>query len=175
MRSSAKMERDAEARRARIAVGVPALDAINERLASPRLRLESNVAIAQEADEALKECGATRWVSYEIGEITEVRHHYEARGRPGKNTRYRRVEKVPQRLHFSVCVCVCARNSSPTTRSIARLLAARDQRVRPLDAGELLVAYKYQCHLERRHLLKATTSSSHRYPCCRTRLASKAA
>jgi hypothetical protein len=99
------MERDAEARRARIAVGVPALDAINERLASPRLRLESNVAIAQEADEALKECGATRWVSYEIGEITEVRHHYEARGRPGKNTRYRRVEKVPQRLHFSVCVC----------------------------------------------------------------------
>jgi hypothetical protein len=57
VRSSAKVERDEEARRARIASGIAALDAINVRLCSPRTRLTSTVAIALEVDEALEECG----------------------------------------------------------------------------------------------------------------------
>ncbi len=147
VRSSAKVQRDAEARRARIAAGIAALDAINVRLASPRTRLKSNVAIAQEADEALEECGATRWVSYEIEEVTEVRHRQESRGRPGKNTRYRRIEKVRHRLHFSVRDELVAHDAA--SDGCWPLVT----NVRDLDAGELLVAYKYQPHLERRHHL----------------------
>ena len=147
VRSSTKVERDAEARRARIAAGIAAVDAINIRLASPRTRLKSRVTIAAETDEALEECGATRWLTYEIDEITEVRHRQESRGRPGKNTRYRRIEKIRRRLRFSVredlvAHDACSDGCWPLVTN-----------VRDIDAGELLVAYKYQPHLERRHHL----------------------
>jgi transposase len=147
VRSSAKVERDEEARRARIASGITALDAINMRLASPRTRLKSKVAIGEEADEALEECGSARWVSYEIEEVTEIRHRQESRGRPGKNTRYRRIEKVRHRLRFRVrdelvAHDACSDGCWPLVSNV------RDQ-----EAAELLVAYKYQPHLERRHHL----------------------
>ena len=147
VRSSAKVERDEEARRARIAAGIGAMDAINVRLSSSRTRLKSKVMIAKEADEALEECGATRWVSYEIEEVTEVRHRQESRGRPGRNTRYRRIEKVRHRLRFSVREDLVARDAC--SDGCWPLVT----NVRDLDAAELLVAYKYQPHLERRHHL----------------------
>lgn len=147
VRSSAKVERDEESRRSRIAAGIAAIDAINVRLSSPRTRLRSKVTIAAEADEALEECGATRWVSYEIEEVKEVRHRQESRGRPGKNTRYRRIEKIRHRLRFSVredlvAHDACSDGCWPLVTN-----------VRDLDVAELLVAYKYQPHLERRHHL----------------------
>ncbi len=147
VRSSNKVERDEEARRARIASGIAALDAINVRLASPRTRLKSKVAIGLEATEALEESGAARWVSYEIEEVTEIRHRQEHRGRPGKNTRYRRIEKVRHRLHFSVRDELVARDAA--SDGCWPLVT----NVRDLDAEDLLVAYKYQPHLERRHHL----------------------
>jgi transposase len=147
VRSSAKVERDEEARRARIASGIAALDAINVRLSSPRTRLKSTVAIGLEADEALEECGAARWVGYEIEEVREVRHRQESRGRPGKNTRYRRIEKIRHRLRFSVRDDLVAHDAAsdgcwPLVTNVA-----------DMEAEELLVAYKYQPHLERRHHL----------------------
>lgn len=147
VRSSAKVERDEEARRARIAQGIAALDALNVRLASSRTRLKSKVTIATEADEALDECGATRWVSYEVAEVTEVRHRQESRGRPGKNTRYRRIEKVRHRLRFSVREDLVAHDAA--SDGCWPLVT----NVRDLEAEELLVAVKYQPHLERRHHL----------------------
>ncbi|MDA8360085.1 MAG: IS1634 family transposase [Actinomycetota bacterium] len=147
VRSSAKVARDEEARRVRIAAGIAAMDAINVRLSSSRTRLTSKVTIAKEADEDLEECGATRWVSYEIEEVTEVRHRQESRGRPGKSTRYRRIEKIRHRLRFSVREDVVAHDACsdgcwPLVTNVG-----------DLDAVELLVAYKYQPHLERRHHL----------------------
>jgi len=147
VRSSAKVERDAESRRRRIADGIAALDAINGRLSSPRTRMKSKVTIAEEADKALEECGAVRWVGYEIDEVTEVSHRQESRGRPGKNTRYRRITKTRHRLRFYVrddlvIHDACSDGCWP--------LVTND---RDLDAAALLVAYKYQPHLERRHHL----------------------
>ena len=147
VRSSSKVEHDAEVRRARIAAGIAALDALNVRLSSTRTRLKSKVTIAAEADEALEECGATRWVSYEIEELTEVRHRQESRGRPGANTRYRRITKVFHRVHFSVREDLVAHDAA--SDGCWPLVT----NVRDLDAVELLVAYKYQPHLERRHHL----------------------
>lgn len=147
VRSSSKVGRDEETRRARIASGIAALDAINVRLSSPRTRLRSKVAIATEADEVLEECGAARWVSYEIEEVTEVRHRQESRGRPGKSTRYRRIEKVRHRLHFSVRDDLVAHDAA--SDGCWPLVT----NVRDVEAEELLVAYKYQPHLERRHHL----------------------
>ena len=147
VRSSTKVERDAEGRRARIAAGIAVIDALNIRLASPRTRLKTKVAIAAEADEALEECGATRWLTYEIAEITEVRHRQESRGRPGKNTRYRRITTIRHRVRVAVREDLvvhdaCSDGCWPLVTN-----------VRDADAAELLVAYKYQPHLERRHHL----------------------
>lgn len=147
VRSSAKIERDAESRRRRIAAGVAVLDALNVRLASSRTRLKDKVTIALEADEALEEQGASRWVGYEIEEVTEVRHRQESRGRPGKNTRYRRIAKTRHRLRFFV------RDDLVVHDAASDGCWPLVTNVRDLDAGELLVAYKHQPHLERRHHL----------------------
>jgi hypothetical protein len=55
VRSTGKLERDAETRQRRIADGVAALDTLNQRLLSPRTRLRDRVTIAAEADQALDE------------------------------------------------------------------------------------------------------------------------
>ncbi len=79
--------------------------------------------------------------------MTEVRHRQESRGRPGKNTRYRRIEKVRHRVRFSVRDDLVARDAC--SDGCWPLVT----NVRDVDAAELLVAYKYQPHLERRHHL----------------------
>ena len=145
--SSGKRERDAETRQRRIADGIAALDALNQRLLSPRTRLRDRVTIATEADQALADCFASRWVGYEIQEVTEVRLRQESRGRPGRNTRYRRINTTRHRLHFVVredlvAADACSDGCWP--------LVTND---RKLPAADLLVACKHQPHLERRHHL----------------------
>jgi hypothetical protein len=88
VRSSAKTEHDAESRRARIAAGIDAVDTLNQRLASPKTRLKTVVAIEAAATEAVKSAGASRWVTFTVEETINVRHRQETRGRPGANTRY---------------------------------------------------------------------------------------
>ena len=89
VRSSHKVERDAEARSDRVAAGIAALDQLNQKLASNRCRLKTRVAVEEAAGEAVGSIGATRWVGFSVEEYQEVRHRQETRGRPGANTRYR--------------------------------------------------------------------------------------
>ena len=56
----------------------------------------------QAADAALARTGAARWVRYTIGEVHEERFRQEKRGRPGKDTRYRRTTRVRHRLGWRV-------------------------------------------------------------------------
>jgi hypothetical protein len=74
VRSSAKTEHDAESRRARIAAGIDAVDTLNQRLASPKTRLKTVVAIEAAATEAVKSAGASRWVTFTVEETINVRH-----------------------------------------------------------------------------------------------------
>jgi transposase len=149
VRSSAKVERDAESRRARIAAGIDAIDALNQRLASPKTRMKSAVAAHTAAQEAIESAGATRWVAFSVEEVTTVRHRQETRGRPGANTRYRRIETTKHRIHFSVRDDVVA-DDACSDGCWPLITCDRD-----LSATELLVAYKHQPHLERRnHMLK---------------------
>ena len=147
VRSSGKRDRDAETRQRRIADGIAALDALNQRLLSPRTRLRDRVSIAAEADQALEECSASRWVGYEIQEVTEIRHRQESRGRPGRNTRYRRIATTRHRLRFLVREDLVAKDACSDG---CWPLVTND---RELPAADLLVAYKHQPHLERRHHL----------------------
>jgi transposase len=145
VRSSAKAERDAESRRSRIAAGVFAIDLLNQRLLSPKTRMKTAAAIEHEAAKLLDAAGSTRWVSFEIEERTEVRHRQETRGRPGANTRYRRIETTKHGVRFivnedAVAADACSDGCWPLITN-----------ERSLTGGQVLEAYKHQPSLERRH------------------------
>ena len=151
--STGKRERDAETRQRRIADGIAALDAPNQRLLSPRTRLRDRVKIAAEADQALADCFASRWVGYEIQEVPEVRLRQESWGRPGRDTRYRRITTTRHQLHFVV------REDLVATQACSDGCWPLVTNDRELPASDLLVAYKHQPDLERRHhLLKGDQS-----------------
>jgi transposase len=151
VRSSAKIDYDAEARRDRIGRGIAALDDLNQRLASPRCRMKTTVAVEAAASAALDKSGAARWVDYTVTESTEESFRQEKRGRPGNNTRYRKHTKSRHRIAWHVdetrvAADACSDGMFP--------LVSNDKQ---MSGAELLAAYKYQPNLEKRHAqLKGT-------------------
>lgn len=149
VRSSTKIDRDAEARRARIAKGIAALDELNQRLASPKTRMRTTVAVETAATAALDAAGAARWITYEIDEHTTETHRQEKRGRPGANTRYRKITRTHHRVAWAVNEDLVARDAASDG---CFPLITNDT---TLTGAETLAAYRYQPNLERRnHLLK---------------------
>ena len=100
IRSSDKRRHDAAIRsdridRARIAVGE-----LDESLRSKRSRLRTQSAVEEAVAAILTETGADRWVKVTVTDTADDEHRQERRGRPGKDTRYRRIE----RHRFSVSI-----------------------------------------------------------------------
>lgn len=149
VRSSTKIDRDAEARRARIAKGITALDDLNVRLGSPKTRIRTPVAVEAATTAALDASGAARWITFEIVETTEETFRQEQRGRPGANTRYRRHTRTHHSVAWQVNEDVVARDAASDG---CFPLITNDTTMTP---AEVLAAYRYQPNLERRnHLLK---------------------
>jgi transposase len=144
-RSLAKLEHDAETRQARIAAGVAAIDELNQRLESPKTRLKDVVAIETAARAALEATSSARWVRFAIQERVEVRMRQETRGRPGAKTRYRRITRRHHHVAFSVDEDLVARDAKSDG---CWPLVTND---RDLSEADLLIAYKRQPDLERRH------------------------
>jgi len=88
--STAKTAHDTTSRQARIEAGAAAIEALSTRLAGPKCRLKTRVAVEDEAAPVLARAGADRWISYTLTETVEETYRQERRGRPGANTRYRR-------------------------------------------------------------------------------------
>lgn len=155
VRSSTKIDRDAEARRARIAKGIAVLDELNSRLASPKTRMRTIAAVEAAATAAIDSAGAARWVSFEVTETTEETFRQEKRGRPGANTRYRRHTRTHHRVSWQVNEEVVARDAASDG---CFPLITNDT---TMTAAEVLTAYRYQPNLERRnHLLKGPQAAA---------------
>ena len=151
VKSSSKVDRDAEARRDRIARGIAALDQLNTRLASPKTRIKTTAAAEQAATAALDQAGATRWLTLRVDEQVEETIRQEKRGRPGKNTRYRKLTRTHHRVAFTVREDIVARDAASDG---CYPLITND---RDMTDAELLAAYKWQPNLEKRHAqLKGT-------------------
>ncbi|HXZ73714.1 MAG TPA: IS1634 family transposase, partial [Streptosporangiaceae bacterium] len=88
--STAKAARDAAARQGRIEAGAAAIDALATRLAGPKCRLKTAVAVEEEAAAVLARAGADRWIGYTVAQTVTETFRQERRGRPGADTRYRR-------------------------------------------------------------------------------------
>jgi len=151
VRSSSKIGRDANARHDRIARGIAALDELNQRLASPRCRIKTLVSAEQAATAALAKAGAACWITFEVTTDQIESFRQEKRGRPGANTRYRKTVRTQLTIRWTTDEDRIARDAASDG---CFPLISND---RLLDDAGLLVAYKYQPHLEKRHAqLKGT-------------------
>ena len=151
VRSTSKITRDAETRRARIGRGIAALDNLNQRLAAPKSRIKTTVAAQTAATAALANATAARWIGFTIVEHDEESFRQEQRGRPGANTRYRKTVRKRFRIDWHVDEGQVGRDAASDG---CFPLVSNDRTLH--DAG-LLAAYKYQPNLEKRYAqLKGT-------------------
>ena len=164
--SSTKAARDAAARAARIEAGLAAIDAVAARLATPKTRIKTKVAVEEAASNALAGAGATRWVGFTITEATKESFRQELRGRPGSATRYRRTEKPI----FTITAAIRADNVAYDAATDGAFPTITNDTV--MTPAQVLAAYHYQPNLERRnHMLKGPQEVAPVY--LETRTASK--
>ncbi|MGH9008937.1 MAG: IS1634 family transposase [Acidimicrobiia bacterium] len=144
VRSSDKRERDAASRADRIERARAGLDELAAKLASPRCQLKTRTAVEDAAAAVLTAAGATRWVSAQVSDVVEHEHRQLKRGRPGKDTAYRRIE----RHRFGIEVTTDAAAVAADAASDGCFPFITNEAA---TGAELLGMYKAQPHLERRH------------------------
>lgn len=143
--SSAKAQRDETARHERIQRTLAALVELNERLAGPRARITTRVAAHDAAAEIVDTGSAEQYVTFTVTETEEKRFRQEKRGRPGNDTRYRKLTKT----RFQVTATVDADQVRRDAASDGCFpLITNDHQ---LTNTEILTAYRYQPNLEKRH------------------------
>jgi transposase len=143
--STQKASNDAEIRQQRIERGLHALTALNERLHGPKSRLRDRVSIEQAATAALAGAQADRWITPTVHQSTEETLRQEKRGRPGKDTRYRKITRTHWTVQHTIDPATVAHDAA--SDGCFPLISNDHQLTDP----ELLGAYRYQPHLEKRH------------------------
>jgi transposase len=144
IRSSRKRDQDAGRRAERVERARAALADLAAKLSSPRCQMKSASAVEDAATSIVAEAGAAAWVRAEVADTVEVIHRQQGRGRPGKDTRYRRIEAH----RFSLSVSVDAAAVAFDAASDGCFPFVTNE---ALSAAELLRIYKAQPRLERRH------------------------
>ena len=153
--STAKASRDAQARAGRIDAGVTAIKTLEAKLAGPRSRFKTRVAIEEAAAEALADAGADRWVTACVSETTSKSYKQARAGRPGPNTSYREVNSSRFTVSHDIRLEVI-RDDAASDGCFP--LISNDHM---LSDGDVLGAYRYQPNLERRHhLLKSVQDAA---------------
>jgi transposase len=148
--STVKAARDEHARRSRIEAAAAAIDALNVKLAGPKTRLKTRAAVEQAAATALADAGAARWLEATVTETVQESFRQENRGRPGADTRYRRTTRTHYTVTHQTRDDVIAHDGN-CDGCFPLVTNTRD-----LTETQVLVAYRYQPNLERRHhLLKS--------------------
>jgi transposase len=153
--STAKAARDAATRAARVEAGIAALQELAGRLAGPRCRLRDRVAVEQAATAALTDAHAERWVTATVTDTVHKSYRQERRGRPGPNTRYREITTTRHHVAHDIAIDRIAYDAASDG---CFPLITND---RTLTDAQVLAAYRYQPHLERRHhLLKGVQDAA---------------
>ncbi len=143
--SSTKAINDAATRARRIEAGLAAIEELAARLAGPRCRYKTLVAVEEAAARALTGVDAQRWIEATVTPIPADTFRQENRGRPGANTRYRKTTTERFTLNATVRADVVAYDAR--IDGIFPLITNDKNKTPP----EVLAAYKYQPNLERRH------------------------
>jgi transposase len=153
--STSKAARDAHTRRCRIEAGAEAIDALNARLAGPKTRLKTRAAVEEATAKALADTSSARWIEASIDETLEEDYRQEKRGRPGADTRYRRITRTRYTVAWRTRDDVIAYDAA-SDGCFPLITNDRD-----LSDADVLIAYRYQPNLERRHhLLKSVQDAN---------------
>ena len=80
--ANAKQTRDAATRTARITAGQAALEALSSKLAGPRCRLKSVIAVERALERVIEHTSAARYFSTRVEEMSEEGFRQARRGRP---------------------------------------------------------------------------------------------
>jgi hypothetical protein len=143
--SSAKQRLDETARSERIQRARRALAELAQRLAGPRARISSRVAAEEATAATLTATGAQRWVTATVTKTDHESFRQEKRGRPGKDTRYRKTTKT--RYGLEIHVDADAVRDDAASDGCFPLISNDHQ----LTDAEVLTGYRYQPNLEKRH------------------------
>jgi transposase len=100
--SSHKRERDAGNRQDRIIRACKELDVLKAKLEGPRCRYSTLKGVELAVREILANTSADTWIRYQIQPWQKENYRQERRGRPGKDTRWRRRVKMCFRLSWEI-------------------------------------------------------------------------
>jgi len=153
--STAKAARDAATRSDRIEAGIAAIEALDAKLAGPRSRYKTRVAVEHAAAAALARAHADRWVTATVTATTAKTYKQARRGRPGPETAYREITTSRFALAADIDLDHVAYDAASDG---CFPLITND---RNLSDAQVLAAYRYQPNLERRHhLLKSVQDAA---------------
>src|SRR5262249_35584416 len=115
------------------------------KLTGPKTRYRDKVSVERAAAAVLDTHHTNRFITVQIGQTVDETYRQDNPGRPGPATRYRRATRPRFTLthtvhHDPVTADAASDGCSPVVSNDTTLTDA-----------ELLAAYKYQPHLERRH------------------------
>lgn len=143
--SRRKAELDAAARLAQLERAVQRLDALRQKLGSPRTRYRLKAKVVQAVEAILSECDVGAWITVEVREQRTPRFRQEKRGRPGKGTKYVKSEE-DVRFELTHRIDLDRLSEEAACDGIFPLISNE----RTLSELQLLLAYKQQPAIERR-------------------------
>jgi transposase len=143
--SSQKAAIDGSARVRRIETAQKALEALLARIGQPRSRLNTIDQVTETVQKILREKQVERWIKTEV-KVIEEEHFTQAKpGRPGPRTAYVRRARQQLSLHWH-CDAQALLDEARTDGIFP--LITNDEK---LSIKEVLLAYKHQPALEKRH------------------------
>jgi transposase len=156
--STHKHERDVQSRQDAIDRALKGLQELQAKLEGPRCRITTKHGAAQAAEEAVSTAGAQRWIRYQVDQWEQETFRQETRGRPGKNTRWRRRVKSRFRLSWHTV----AENIEADRRTDGIFPLVTNRKEEEISRLEVLEIYKRkQPFVEKRHhLLKNTLEAT---------------
>ena len=121
------------------------LDALRQKLGSPRTRYRLKAKVVEAAEAILHESNVGAWMTVEVSERSTPKYRQERRGRPGKETKYVRSEED---VRFDLKHEVDLEGLTEEAKCDGIFPLITDER--SLSELQLLLAYKQQPAIERR-------------------------
>jgi transposase len=118
---------------------------LNAKLQGPHCRVRDRATVEAEVVRILAQGGVSRWAEAEVTETKDTRFKQENRGHPGAKTRYVKVERSRFTVGWKPKADVIAYDAR--SDGMYPLITNCDD----LPAAEVLLKYKYQPNLEKRH------------------------
>ncbi len=143
--SRRKAELDAQTRLTRLERAVERLNALRQKLGSPRTRYRLKAKVVEAAEAILHELNVGAWITIEVTEQSTPKYRQEKRGRPGKGTKY---VKTEQDVRFNLKHEVDLEGLTEEAKCDGIFPLITNER--SLSELQLLLAYKQQPAIERR-------------------------